>query len=46
MSPLPPDDDPPPPISDLRYIFNAASPACWMALCFDSLEETLPAEDC
>lgn len=45
MSPLPP-EDPPPLISDLRYIFSAASPACWIALCFESPEERLPAEDC
>ena len=45
MSPLPP-DEPPPLISLLRYIFNAASPACWTALSLESLDETLPAEDC
>lgn len=45
MSPLPP-EDPPPPISDLRYIFSAASPADWIALCFESFDERLPAEDC
>ena len=42
----PPPLEPPPPISDFMYIFKAISPACWIALSFDELDDTLPFADC